>query len=842
MKPQQGVSPVPDLHPEAHMRLQAVKIFWVVLLAALSLMPQGVWAQKQPPASPPEQVKKEKPPEVPNLADLMLQANKLSNRLAVIETKIVHGLDVNALEKGLQEIEASSAQYPPIIEQLKASPSLSFDKIAAYKDTIRLNADDLEKIIEPLTKAIKKLAAERKQWLAERKRWQEWQSVLLRDEKLDEIKTTFAGAQNTIDSALLLINQQLQPLLALLQKSGIVEGAINRLIAELDGLTLARRRTLLVDETVPLFSWTYLSKLKHLTWFEVDRGVQTIAWPKPEYFRNQGWILVLQIIIALLVIFLILRHRDRLMESERWRFLAQRPLAAGFALGIYLVIPLLAVLPASVYLLYMTVGGLAAVRLLAGLMEEFWQRLLLFALVFFVVLIQIFDFINLPLPLIRLYVFISALVGLGLCAWRARVSYREGSPLTAWLFRLGGVLFLVVLLAELIGFPTFAGYFFRSALRTVGWIILAWLAIYLASGGVEGLVHSALLQKITLVQEHTQAIIRRGQRLVKVLLSGIILAMILMVWGFYDNPQAATEGILSWGVTLGSQEITVGLVLTAAVCLYGAFLLSWVLQSLLMKDTAAQQKMGPGEQQSLASLIHYALVFVGLLLALAVLGIDLTQITIVLGALGVGIGFGLQQVVNNFVCGLILLVERPIRVGDYIQLGSGDWAEVKRIGLRATRVLTFDRADVVIPNGDLITREVINWTYSDRFARLHLPVGVSYGTDTAQVLNILMEVANEDKAVVQYPAPYAFFKGFGDSSLNFELRVYLLDLDNYYTVWGRLYQEIERKLREAGITIPFPQRDLHLRSVEPAVLDVGPTAEAIVPKAVANPPEEEPTG
>ncbi len=824
------------------MRLQAVKVFWVVLLAALFLMPPGVWAQKQPPTPPPAPVKKEKPPEVPNPADLMLQANKLSNRLAVIETKIAHGLDVNALEKGLQEIEASLAQYPPIIEQLKASPILSFDKIAAYRDAIRLNTDDLEKIIEPLAKAIKNLAAEREQWQAERKRWQEWQSVLLPDEALDEVTTTFANAQNTIDSALLLINQQLQPLLTLLRKTGIADGAINRLIAELDGLTEARRRALLVDETASMFSLTYFSKLKHLTWFEIDRGVQTVAWPKPEFYKNQGWMLVLQILIALAVIFLIFRHRGRLMESERNRFLAERPIAAGVVIGLYPFFPFMKVLPSFVYSFYVVVGSLAGLRLLGGLIRELWKILFLYAIAFFLILMQFCYFINLPQPLIRLFTFIAALVSLGLCVWRAVVSAREGSPLTAWLFRLGGVLFFVVLLAELGGNPFFAGYFFRSALRTVGWIILAWLAIFLVCEGVEGLVHSALLQKITLVRERTQAIIRRAARLVKVLISGITLAMILMVWGVYDNPLDSIEGVLSWGVTIGSQKITVGHFFTAAACLYGSFLLSWVLQSLLVQDTTAKKKMGPGEQQSLASLIHYVLVFVGLLLALAVLGIDLTQITIMLGALGVGIGFGLQQIVNNLVCGIILLVERPIRVGDYIQLGSGDWAEVKRIGLRATRVLTFDRADIWIPNGDLITREVINWTFSDRFARLHLPVGVAYGSDTAQVLNILMEVANEDKAVVQYPEPYAFFKGFGDSSLNFELRVYLLDLDNWFTVWGRLYQEIERKLREAGITIPFPQRDLHLRSVDPAVLDVGPTAEALVPKAVANPPEEEPTG
>jgi small-conductance mechanosensitive channel len=590
-----------------------------------------------------------------------------------------------------------------------------------------------------------------------------------------------------------------------------------------------------------MFSWTYLAQLKNLTWFDVARGVQTITWPKPEFYQNQGWILVLQILAALVVIFMIFRYREQLMESERWRFLAKRPIAAGLVLGIFPFVPFLAVLPPLVYLLYETVVGLALVRLLGGLVKEFWQRLLLFVLVFCLILIRFYSFINLPQPLIQMCIFIVALVWLGLCIWRAVISTREGMLLTAWLFRLGGVLFLVVLVAELVGSALFAEDLLRSALRTVGWVIVAWLAIYLTRGGVEVLVHSALLQSFTLVRDNTEGIIRRSAEFIKVLIIAITLAMILMVWGAYGNPLAAIQGILSWGVTIGSQKIRVGLLVFAAAFFYGSFVLSWVLQSLLLQDEATRQKMGPGGQQSLASLIHYALVFIGFLLAIGVLGIDLTKITIMLGALGVGIGFGLQQIVNNLVCGIILLIERPIRVGDTIEHG-GQWAEIKRIGLRATRVLTFDRADIWIPNGDLITRDVINWTFSDRFARLKIPVGVAYGTDTDQVLSILMEVANEDVAVVQYPAPSAFFKGFGDSSLNFELRVHLLDIDNYFSVYGRILQEIERKLREAGITIPFPQRDLHLCSVAPAVLDVGATAAGLLPKSAANPPEEKSTG
>jgi potassium-dependent mechanosensitive channel len=822
------------------MKLLAAKIFWVVLLTALFVMPPGVGAQKQPPTPPPEPAKPEKPPEVPDLAELILRSNKLSNHLAVLETKITSGPDVQALEKDLKKLEARLAQYPHIIEQMEASPVLNLEQIAAYKDTIRLSADDLEDIIQPLAKAIRNLSEARTEWLAERKRWQEWQSELLTDGGLAEIKTIFTNAQNTIDSALLLINQQLQPLLVLLQETGKVDSTINRLIAELDNLASARRRALMPAETAPMFSWTYLAQLKDLTWFEAERGMQSLAWPKPEFYKNQGWILGLQVFSTLVIILLIFRYRDQIMESERWRFLAERPFAAGIILGIYPYFFLMSVLPSFIHLLYYLVIGFAIVRLLGALFKDFAKRMLLYILLFFIVTLQFFYFINLPQPLIRLYIFFASLVGLGLCSWQGLRSARRDSPRITWLFVLGVILFLVVLLAEISGDSGFAEYFFRSALRTVGWLFLAWILFYVTSGGVEVLLHSALLQRVPLMRDHAPALIRQVGLGVKVCISGATLAMILMVWRVFDNPSAAIQGVLSWGFTIGSQKITLVLILIALAVLYGSFILSWVIQNLILEDKTARQKMGPGGQQSLASLIQYALVFVGLLVALAVLGIDLTKITIVLGALGVGIGFGLQQIVNNLVCGIILLVERPIRVGDYIQLSSGDWAEVKRIGLRATRVLTFDRADIMIPNGDLITREVINWTFSDRFARLKLPVGVAYGSDTTQVLNILMEVANEDKAVVQYPAPYAFFNGFGESSLNFELRVYLLDLDNWFTVYGRLYQEIERKLREAGFTIPFPQRDLHLVSVKPGILDKEAAPETLAPRAAANPSREEP--
>jgi small-conductance mechanosensitive channel len=204
--------------------------------------------------------------------------------------------------------------------------------------------------------------------------------------------------------------------------------------------------------------------------------------------------------------------------------------------------------------------------------------------------------------------------------------------------------------------------------------------------------------------------------------------------------------------------------------------------------------------------------------ALLALGFEFTKLTIILSALGVGIGFGLQGIVNNFVSGLILLFERPVRVGDFIEL-DGKWAEIKNIGLRATTVQTFDQADVIIPNADLVSNQVINWTLSNRRVRLIISVGVAYGSDIELVMKTLVACARENSGIAGEPTPQVLFQSFGESSLDFELRVWVPNAEDRLTVKSELNQEIERKFRGAKIEIAFPQRDLHLRNVnEPITL------------------------
>jgi potassium efflux system protein len=218
-----------------------------------------------------------------------------------------------------------------------------------------------------------------------------------------------------------------------------------------------------------------------------------------------------------------------------------------------------------------------------------------------------------------------------------------------------------------------------------------------------------------------------------------------------------------------------------------------------------------GVSQTIIRLTHYAVVTLGFLLAIAASGMDVSKLAILAGGLGVGLGFGLQSVVNNFISGLILMFERPIQVGDTIEIGDLI-GRVKSIGIRASTVRTYSGAEVVVPNGNLVASEVVNWTLSDRLRRIELPLGVAHGSDPEQVSKILLSAAAAHEDALTRPEPLAVFLGFGDSALKFELRFWTREFEEWQRIRGEVATQVQRSLAEAGIEIPFPQRTLHLKA------------------------------
>ncbi len=263
---------------------------------------------------------------------------------------------------------------------------------------------------------------------------------------------------------------------------------------------------------------------------------------------------------------------------------------------------------------------------------------------------------------------------------------------------------------------------------------------------------------------------------------------------------------------IGDINITLWLVLYTVVSIMLLFYLSARFKTLLVNKVFARYIPNQGTRQAMGSIIRYVIIFFGLIIILQSAGIDLTSLTVLAGALGVGIGFGLQNITNNFVSGMIILFERPIKEGDRIQVG-GTHGKVVNISPRATTVLTNDNIAIIVPNSDFISKEVINWSYNDDNVRFKIPVSVAYGSDMKLVKKLLLEVAEENNDVLRHPEPMVRLKEFGDNGIEMQLVAWTRTM---MQVQGRFRSDInfaiEEKFKKNNITIPFPQRDLHLKS------------------------------
>ncbi len=303
-----------------------------------------------------------------------------------------------------------------------------------------------------------------------------------------------------------------------------------------------------------------------------------------------------------------------------------------------------------------------------------------------------------------------------------------------------------------------------------------------------------------------------------VLLSGLarivlfLLAAVLVLapWGFDSSTFVERISGLYYGIEVGSIRITFASIFFALVIFAVVILLSRLFQGWLERRFLPTTSIDPGLKNSIHTAAGYIGIILAAILAMGYAGIDLGSIALVAGALSVGIGFGLQSIVNNFVSGLILLAERPIRAGDWIQVGT-DEGTVKKISVRATEIETFDRASVIIPNSSLISGVVKNWYLRDNSGRTMVTVGVGYGSDPDAVKAILLDIAGKHEMVLKFPKPIVAFADFGDSALVFQLYVFLASISNGLTVRSDLRFAILKRLREAGIEIPYPQRDINLR-------------------------------
>jgi len=421
----------------------------------------------------------------------------------------------------------------------------------------------------------------------------------------------------------------------------------------------------------------------------------------------------------------------------------------------------------------------------------------------------------------RLVLFAASLAGLlGIVLWRR--SQRRVPGVRVGRFRRWASFASLILMSAAV-IANVAGAVSLAALLASGTITSLYIiSVLFAAGRALDAVLAAAGQSpmgsslAFLRRHHDQVTVWRGRAIgIPLIVIGVVA--VLTTFRLWEPLKAGATAALQHQWSLGSLEFTLGGILTFCLIIVAAVLISRFTRFAVEEDVLPRMDLPRGVPGAISMLIGYAIIGVGILTAVSAAGLELSRLTLIAGALSLGIGFGLQGLVNNFVSGLILIFERPFSIGDTVQFGSVT-GEVRGIGIRSCIVRTPEGAEVIVPNGSLLSGELINWTLSDRQRRIEVKVGVAYGTDPQRVMSLLQDAARSVENVAESPGPQVLFTGFGDSALDFVVRAWTCGDVQWPSVASDLTVAVNRALADAGIEIPFPQRDVHLKG------DVSPAA------------------
>jgi small-conductance mechanosensitive channel len=491
-----------------------------------------------------------------------------------------------------------------------------------------------------------------------------------------------------------------------------------------------------------------------------------------------------------------------------------RPVSLSLLVGIVAMMPLLHAAPVSARSIVYFVGVVPVIRLLQPRLTRTYNRMLIAAIVSLLVW-QVIIFLRLPIWIKRDLLEVFALLVVGGFVWLASHSKqdepsknRRGKATLVGVY-LGVALLTIVLLANLFGYVGLAD------LLAQGTLVSAYRAVALYTIALAGslLIYFGLNARVT----QSLALFRNtAERLGRRLSLAFSFAM-LLVWldqtlnlfavgpALYDTIGRA----LNYEFKFGSVSLTLNNLVAFLLTLFFGYLLAAGLRAILGEEILPRLNLARGLPNAVATITHYVLLILIFFLALAAGGVELSKFTILTGALGVGLGFGLQSVVNNFVSGLILLFERPVRIGDYLDVG-GVSGEVTKIGFRSSTLHVFDGSDLIIPNGDLISQRVINWTLTGTRRQIILPIHVAYENNPNEVRDLLREAVASQADVLRYPIPIVLFLGFGDSALNFEIRFWAPRPEVVVELKSEVTLSIAAALSEAGIKVPVPRRELNI--------------------------------
>lgn len=761
-----------------------------------------------PPANPPGIAEL-----IPRLAELKQQSSDINTRLEALQ-------ETDSFVEPLQQARQRAEILARETENLTDPTGWNFDRSLDTRSQLVEHQSNLNTLLTGISARLQELDSLRQTWQKQETFWQQWRESILKD-LLRTQKTAFKEATEESKQTQQRIVAASAPLVSLQGEVTQLQEQSLALLATVDHMLQTMQGKTFQKTARSFTSPRFYSQFDRSLLNAAKKGLEGVSGIGSGFFRTQGWLVGLQlVIITLLAGFLVHKGRREHAETE-WRFIILHPLATAIFVATIACGALYSAPPALWRWLLAFLAASSSAVLISGLLDDPRKKLMIYILAGTYVLTLGLQIIALPLTLYRIYLAMLSLLGipflLVLAARHSRVPGRRNDYFILAL-RLGALVLFCSFVAQWIGYSTLSSRLFESSMKTVFLGLFSWMTLHLGRGSFQYLVRLPILQRRRFILQFGGELEIHLRKLLFVIILGYVAFYLMEIWGIFPSAGQAWQAFLDVGFTMGEKKISTHLVLLAVLTLYASIQGSWVLGALLETEFFPPRGVDHGVRDSILKLLHYGVITVGFLLALSLLGFELKNFLVLAGALGIGIGFGLQHIVNNFVSGLLLLFERPVKVGDMIMIES-EWCTVRKIGLRATTVETFDQSEIIVPNSDLISQKVTNWTLTSEQSRVVLKVGVAYGSNVKQVLEILTECANQHPKVLADPPPSPLFVQFGDSAMNFELRAWVEKASHRLQVKSDLLMAIDEKFHQQGVEIPFPQHDLHLRSIDANVLE-----------------------
>ena len=791
--------------------------FVLATLAALLVATQG-WAEEPPPEAAP-------PPPLPIAAsDIPARSAAEASSLRATAALLERSASLDQIAAGLGEREAKIAQdFANLRRALQSAASL---------DTLDEIEREWREFDRPLDNWAEQLGSQTGVFEQEIRRLETsvnlWERTIQGASDERAPNEIVALARDTFENARKARNdlgRLRDRTLGLLGQVGHLREAVQEALARIENERQGLLTQLVRREADPLWSQALrevsVQDLRSNVRQEIERQVAVIA----SVCRSEADRVVFQLLLLIAIGLLLRGMRGRIgsgtmedtIEAPGIAVL-ERPFSLALLLTLLATPWLYVSTPPAMNDLVGLLLILPVLRLVLPLVDAPMRPPLLGLGALYVV-DKVRDLVEAAPVAARLLFIVEMIAALAIVGWvlhSAREPVRAGpQPVDRWRAGVGLALRGALLVVSVAALAAVAGFVRLGVLLGSGTLQSAYLAVFLLAvvrvgGAALGLAaRSRIAQTLRAVRDRRDTIVQRSKSALRIAALAAWALATLDLFALLDPIQYGLRAALLAKLEAGALSLSLADVLAFGGTILAAVFLARLITTLLDEDVYPRVGIGRGGAYAISTIVRYGVLLLGFLVAVGAMGLGMDRITVLLGAFGVGLGFGLQNVVNNFVSGLILIFERPVQVGDAVEVGSVK-GKVSRIGIRSSTVRTFDGADVTLPNGTLLSEALTNWTKSDRVRRLEIAVGVAYGTDPDAVIEVLREAEDRQPGLVDDPAPQVLFKGFGESSLDFLLRAWVDDNDRWVMIQSELALAVNRGLRERDIEIPFPQRDVNL--------------------------------